>query len=225
MTMQLDAKVRRVNSAGAAENTSKKHKCDPRRSSRPSNITKYWLSQPSDLDSIVYETEIIDDLKNIKETPDDESETDNSISSTEKSSFVYAEVLYTFNSVGPQELSLQKGCLVEVLKRETGPWWWGRIKHDAVADDEETHQGWFPKEFVKVLPIFGKTRKIISHRSAEFDCDIHQDALLPPISTAPSVIPSLSNSESFKLMRDNVIKELLETEISYVKLLNALVDG
>lgn len=48
---------------------------------------------------------------------------------------VYAEVLYTFKAVGAEELSLERGALVEVLRMETGPWWWGQIKHDAILSD------------------------------------------------------------------------------------------
>lgn len=40
---------------------------------------------------------------------------------------VYAEVLYAFKAVGAEELSLERGALVEVLRMESGPWWWGNI--------------------------------------------------------------------------------------------------
>lgn len=65
---------------------------------------------------------------------------------------VYAEVLYTFKAVGAEELSLERGALVEVLRIESGPWWWGRIKLDAIlsGSQAEPRQGWFPRDFVKV---------------------------------------------------------------------------
>lgn len=65
---------------------------------------------------------------------------------------MYAEVLFTFKAGGPQELSLEKGALVEVLRVEPGPWWWGCIKHDAILSSQSSNQseGWFPKDFVKV---------------------------------------------------------------------------
>ena len=64
---------------------------------------------------------------------------------------VYAEVLYTFKAVGSEELSLERGALVEVLRMESGPWWWGQIKHDAILSPQnEQRQGWFPRDFVKV---------------------------------------------------------------------------
>lgn len=65
---------------------------------------------------------------------------------------VYAEVLYAFKAVGAEELSLERGALVEVLRMESGPWWLGRIKHDAIllSEKNELRQGWFPRDFVKV---------------------------------------------------------------------------
>lgn len=176
---------------------------------------------------------MMNNLENIKHIDDDDngSDTDSltsnhveDIEDDGQPAVVYAEVLYQFQAGGPHELSLEKGSLLEVIKRETGPWWWGRLKFDAVVDEEavEIQQGWFPKDFVKVLPTFGHNRRIISTQSStEYDCDNHL-ATLPPTSAAPSISSSQSNSE---IMRDNVIKELLETEINYVKLLNSLVEG
>lgn len=69
---------------------------------------------------------------------------------------VYAEVLYSFKAVGAEELSLERGALVEVLRIESGPWWWGQIKHDAILSgpQHEPRQGWFPRDFVKVRYLF-----------------------------------------------------------------------
>lgn len=65
---------------------------------------------------------------------------------------VYAEVLFPFEPVGDQELALEKGALVEVIRRDPGPWWWGQIKHDEIVASiiMEQPQGWFPKDFVRV---------------------------------------------------------------------------
>lgn len=174
---------------------------------------------------------MMNNLENIKHIDDDDGSDTDSLTSNHveeieedsHSGVVYAEVLYQFQAGGPQELSLMKGSLVEVLRRESGPWWWGRLKYDAIVSGEaiEVHQGWFPKDFVKVMPTFGQNRKIMSQSSTEYDCD-NQLASLPPTSAAPSISSSQSSSE---IMRDNVIKELLETEINYVKLLNSLVEG
>lgn len=192
---------------------------------------KRSLSQPSDLDVIVCENKMMNNLENIKHIDDDASDTD-SLSSNHVDDIdddgphqiVYAEVLFPFQAGGPQELSLEKGTLVQVIKREVGSWWYGRVKYDAVVNDNEIelNQGWFPKDFVKVIPTYGNNnhnRKIIQQSSN--DCDINA-TLPPPSSTAPTISSSQSSSE---IMRDNVIKELLETEINYVKLLNSLVNG
>lgn len=173
----------------------------------------------------------MNNLEHIKHIDDDDGSDSDSLASNHveeieedgQAGVVYAEVLYQFQAGGPQELSLQKGSLIEVLKRESGPWWWGRLRYDGIMSGEamEVQQGWFPKDFVKVIPSFGQSRKIMSQSSTEYDCDNHL-ASLPPTSMAPSISSSQSNSD---IMRDNVIKELLETEINYVKLLNSLVEG
>jgi Rho guanine nucleotide exchange factor 4/29 len=218
--------VRRANSAKVTTTTAKTQRIDSKGSITKTAIAKRSLSQPTDLDVIECENNMMNNLDNIKHIDDDASDTD-SLSSNHvdeidddgQRSVVYAEVLYKFQAGGPQELSLEKGILVEVIKRESGPWWWGRIKYDAVVDDNEIEalQGWFPKDFVKVIPSYGTNRKTSIHQSF-IDCDIH----LPPSSAAPTISSSQSSSE---IMRDNVIKELLETEINYVKLLNSLVNG
>lgn len=93
-------------------------------------------------------------MKTLKADVDD-SDTDSEPVAMENGlehQIVYAEVLHTFKAVGAEELSLERGALVEVLRMESGPWWWGRIKHDAIlcAPQNEPRQGWFPKDFVKV---------------------------------------------------------------------------
>jgi len=223
--------VRRANSAKVSNSNSNKAFQNGAKNSLGTNsiISKRSYSQPSDLDAIVScESKMMNNLEDIKHIDDDEGSDTDSLTSNHveeieedaQQSVVFAEVLYQFQAGGPQELSLQKGSLVEVLKRESGPWWWGRLKYDAIVSTDivDTQHGWFPKDFVKVLPTFG--RKILP-QSSEFDCDNHL-ASLPPSSAAPSISSSQSSSE---IMRDNVIKELLETEINYVKLLNSLVEG
>lgn len=216
--------MRRANSAKVSNVTIKSTRNNNNIKQSPQ--TKRSLSQPSDLDVILCENKMMNNLDNIKHIDDDDASDSDSLSSNhvdeldeeQQNGAVYAEVLYRFDAGGPQELSLEKGTLVEVIKRESGPWWWGRIKYDAVINDNEIemHQGWFPKDFVKVIPTYGTNRKII-HQQASNDCDIH-----PPTSAAPTISSSHSSSE---IMKDNVIKELLETEINYVKLLNSLVNG
>ncbi|XP_053674386.1 uncharacterized protein LOC128724690 [Anopheles nili] len=175
----------------------------------------------------------------------------------------FAEVLFSFRPGGPQELGLEKGALVEVLKREAGPWWWGRLKSDAVVanggDDRKSSDcGWFPKDFVKIVPTYAKPKQIIiisnsgssetgkqqHYGVAGEDDDAGSSAstligdgggncdssrLMGGLSVTNEGSTSggepLEGATSHDLTKENIIKELLETEINYVKLLNSLCLG
>lgn len=164
-------------------------------------------------------------IENIKHIDDEEGSDTDSFTSNHLDDIevddAYAEVMYSFQASGANELSLEKGVVVQILKREPGPWWWGRVKYD----DVDQH-GWFPKDFVKLMPTFATTprraNKFKNQLSSDSDCDNHPASSLPPTTAAPTIASSQSNSE---LMRDNAIKELLEAEINYVKLLHSLVEG
>lgn len=138
----------------------------------------------------------------------------------------FAEVLYQFQSGGPQELPLEKGALVEILRRESGPWWWGQVVYDSILSNTtalEGQQGWFPKDFVKIIPSFSRPRAQLTNSNKK--CDISQiKASLPPPSSIP-VVASQCLVPNRDTLRDNVIKELLETELNYVKLLGSLCLG
>lgn len=187
---------------------------------------------------------------------------------------VYAEVLYNFKAVGAEELSLERGALVEVMRIESGLWWWGRIKHDAILSNQNSQQseGWFPRDFVRVsngigCHIFGSIflyssrfkrfefftqvldsfqqpiKKTLSQQQSpppplpqqqqlsnkllsETNCDI--DYLRHPEPTLKLFVnDSRPESEHVanEAMRENVIRELLETEENYVKLLSSLCFG
>uniref|UniRef100_A0A182YLV1 DH domain-containing protein n=1 Tax=Anopheles stephensi TaxID=30069 RepID=A0A182YLV1_ANOST len=184
---------------------------------------------------------------------------------------VFAEVLFSFRPGGPQELGLEKGALVEVLKREAGPWWWGRLKSDAIVttpagvdgERKPSDCGWFPKDFVKIVPTYAKPKQILiisnsettskqtapsshSHGACEDDdggssastlieggnCD-SSTRLMGGLSVASDGSPVASTgtppdagvASHPDLTKENIIKELLETEINYVKLLNSLCLG
>lgn len=171
-------------------------------------------------------------IENIKHIDDEEgSDTDSFTSNPLEDIDVddaHAEVLYSFQANGANELALEKGAIIHILKREEGPWWWGRVKFDNTDDPTACQHGWFPKDFVKLIPTFAsqsRTHKFKNQLSSDSDCDNHQHypaTSLPPTTAAPTIASSQSNSE---LMRDNAIKELLEAEINYVKLLHSLVEG
>lgn len=95
---------------------------------------------------------------NFRCTEADDSDTDSEsiiLEAVNSNQMVYAEVLYNFKAVGAEELSLERGALVEVMRIESGPWWWGRIKHDAILSNQNSQQseGWFPRDFVRVSNI------------------------------------------------------------------------
>lgn len=173
----------------------------------------------------------------------------------------YAEVLYPFRPASEQELRLEQGALVEVLHREPGPWWWGRLKVDAVAEsadiDSLPTEGWFPKDFVRLIePLYAmqserRQPRLAAVRSvaaaaptgAPFaeatNCDIRLGerlAVAMDSETAtsfkraasespPSLSPRPVSMQNTELIRLNVIKELLDTEVNYVNLLAALCQG
>lgn len=225
-------------------------------------LSKRSYSQPSSLDRIPPPLP----------PPDCESDSD---SLTNEYQPVYAEVLYTFKPLGPQELALEKGELVEVIKRDSGPWWWGHIKHEAILSSSATqlHEGWFPKEFVRILSATSFSTKPSSDRQQQ-----HHSPVPPPLPSASSyqlevesayqpkdvvTTPTASSDINNSLMigqnsqqqqqqrnssapkprrlfkqrpvscefpcsdaiRNNIIKELLDTEINYVKLLTSLCEG
>jgi len=165
-------------------------------------------------------------LANRGETDDDDEEEEDdaqSCSSQLEDEPVFAEVLYTFNPGGPQELALEKGCLVEVLRKETGPWWWGQVKHDAViasSDQYVLSEGWFPKDFVRVLPAYQKAADFHTHLVPNNTCDSmpHEQISL----MASEIAAHQWDSEA---RRESIVKELLEAEINYVKLLSSICAG
>lgn len=226
-----------------------------------------------------------------------------SSSHADASSSVFAQVLYPFRPASEQELALEQGALVEVLHREPGPWWWGRIRMDDNADadddddgdDEDNNaadeseeaavgkEGWFPKDFVRliVVPLYapvllgvraarrrGGVLGSLACASVPFaeaiNCDIRlgeqlmaaaqaaaaasptEETVVPTAATAttetettimtpsfkraasespPNVSPRPMSMQASDMIRMNVIKELLDTEENYVKLLAALCQG
>lgn len=215
------------------------------------------LSQPTGLDRLS------------RHDGDELSDTDSISSKTQDTSEerpCFAEVLYSFSPGGPEELALQKGDLVEVIKKDSGPWWWGKIKQEQIIASSGHVQelyGWFPKDFVKVLPTFAKPRlprhmyKRRHHhhhrrsrsqsddmgRDMTDDDDEEEESVVVPSRDTKVVVvtngssgehdgtddtdeqrPSLSSQNS-ETMRHNAVRELLEAEMNYVKLLESICIG
>ncbi|KAH8232716.1 hypothetical protein KR038_001671 [Drosophila bunnanda] len=185
---------------------------------------------------------------------------------------IYAEVLYNFTAAGPQELGLERGMLIEILRKEVGPWWFGRIKKEdtnLVEDILDPELGWFPKEFVRIIHcpetdiFFNEHRAAAADAEAEANAEAEEAAAgegacgggepsipvpvdaftedadvtvttdqsnvtlividSPPTPlSVPSVDIQLNHNT---ILRRSAVRELLETEANYVKLLAAICDG
>lgn len=167
--------------------------------------------------------------------------------------------------------------LIEILRKEVGPWWFGRIKKEdtnLVEDILDPELGWFPKEFVRIIHcpetdiFFNAHSAAAADAEAEAEAEAEADAeaeeaagegagsggepSIPlPVSTftedadvtvttdqsnvtliviesppnplsAPSADIQLDHNT---ILRRSAVRELLETEANYVKLLAAICDG
>ncbi|XP_033243108.1 uncharacterized protein LOC108152097 isoform X2 [Drosophila miranda] len=168
---------------------------------------------------------------------------------------IYAEVLYNFTAGGPQELGLERGMLIEILRKEVGPWWFGRIKKEETSRVDEIldpELGWFPKEFVRLIQCPETDGFFNAHRSAAATAREDGDAVPVPVaefakeadvtmatdqSNITTIViesppmpsngyPTLNALDSDNnVLRRSAVRELLETEVNYVKLLAAICDG
>ncbi|XP_067648118.1 serine-rich adhesin for platelets [Eurosta solidaginis] len=153
--------VRRVNSAKAASMTDKSATLNVKgkmlkrmeiyggsmEREAPESLPARSLSQPNGLDTC--------GIGRAGELDDSDSDSVTSHEEATNSYPLYAEVLYSFTAAGPQELGLERGTLIEVLRKEVGPWWFGRIRKEEnntlVEEILDPELGWFPKEFVRVI--------------------------------------------------------------------------
>ncbi|XP_034136464.1 uncharacterized protein LOC117588983 isoform X1 [Drosophila guanche] len=215
----------------------------------PESLPTRSLSQPNGLEAYGIGYPDISD-----------SDSDSIASHEEATSYyptIYAEVLYNFTAGGPQELGLERGMLIEILRKEVGPWWFGRIKKeetnrvDEILDPE---LGWFPKEFVRIIQCPETDRFFNAHQAAseakqasttagevgdsvpvpvaDFpkDADVTMATDQSNITTIVIEAPPLSSNGVFTLenetvLRRGAVRELLDTEVNYVKLLEAICDG
>ncbi|XP_032309491.1 uncharacterized protein LOC6507673 isoform X3 [Drosophila ananassae] len=194
---------------------------------------------------------------------------------------IYAEVLYNFTAGGPQELGLERGMLIEILRKEVGPWWFGRIKKEETNLVEEIldpELGWFPKEFVRIIhcpetdvffnahraaaaeaaaaeeeaaataagsggeattttstttiPIpvttFDQDAEAIGNGDGDLDVTVTTDQsniTTIVIESPPNPLSSNVPLDQENILRRSAVRELLETEVNYVKLLASICDG
>ncbi|XP_032575462.1 uncharacterized protein LOC6610169 isoform X4 [Drosophila sechellia] len=220
----------------------------------PESLPTRSLSQPNGLESYGMGRPDLED-----------SDSDSVASNEEAVSFyptTYAEVLYNFTAGGPQELGLERGMLIEILRKEVGPWWFGRIKKEEtnlVEDILGPELGWFPKEFVRIIHCPETDNFFIAHRAAADEAAVAEAKALaeegsvpvpvaafaedtdvtvttdqsnvtliviesPPTPSAPSV-DFVAQPDHSTIIRRSAVRELLDTEVNYVKLLAAICDG
>ncbi|XP_017057863.1 uncharacterized protein LOC108099077 isoform X5 [Drosophila ficusphila] len=221
----------------------------------PESLPTRSLSQPNGLESYGMGRLNLDD-----------SDSDSVASNEDAVSYypnIYAEVLYNFTAGGPQELGLERGMLIEILRKEVGPWWFGRIKKEAtnlVEDILDPELGWFPKEFVRIIHCPQTDIFFNAHRAAAAEAEAEQakscgeEGSIPvPVAAFPGdtdvtvttdqsnvtliVIESPPNPlrasdadrsaqlDHITILRRSAVRELLDTEVNYVKLLAAICDG
>lgn len=192
-------------------------------------------------------------------------------------------MLYNFTAAGPQELGLERGTLIEILRKEVGPWWFGRIKKEDASLVEEIldpELGWFPKDFVRIIHspetdaffnlhkmegVGEEAKEQLNENEmpvpiAELNSSCEEDAAnstmtvdqsnittivieSPPApSTSAEAAAAASASaeatteaatsarinvpmDNCDVLRRSAVRELLETEVNYVKLLGAICEG
>ncbi|XP_037719674.1 uncharacterized protein LOC119553388 isoform X2 [Drosophila subpulchrella] len=261
-----DPKVRSIRRTNSAKTTSifgpftvrtKHARSDKVEREAPESLPTRSLSQPNGLESYGMGRPDLDD-----------SDSDSVASNEEAVSYyptIYAEVLYNFTAGGPQELGLERGMLIEILRKEVGPWWFGRIKKEEtnlVEDILDPELGWFPKEFVRIIHCPETDIFFNAHRAAAAEAQAEaeeatargEEGSIPvPVATyvedadvtvttdqsnvtliviesppAPMILPSsdsMAQLDHNTILRRSAVRELLDTEVNYVKLLASICDG
>lgn len=191
-------------------------------------------------------------------------------------------MLYNFTAAGPQELGLERGTLIEILRKEVGPWWFGRIKKEDASLVEEIldpELGWFPKDFVRIIhspetdaffnlhkmegvgeeakeqlnenemPVpIAELNSSCEEEAANSTMTVDQSNITtiviesPPAPSTSAEAAAASASveatteaatsarinvpmDNCDVLRRSAVRELLETEVNYVKLLGAICEG
>ncbi|XP_043951252.1 uncharacterized protein LOC108029387 isoform X3 [Drosophila biarmipes] len=261
-----DSKVRSIRRTNSAKTSSilgpftvktKRVRADKVEREAPESLPTRSLSQPNGLESYGMGRPDLED-----------SDSDSVASNEEAISYyptIYAEVLYNFTAGGPQELGLERGMLIEILRKEVGPWWFGRIKKEEtnyVEDILEPELGWFPKEFVRIIHCPETDIFFTAHRAAAAEAETEADETAAPgeeesipvsVSTfvedadvtvttdqsnvtliviesppAPKILSSsdpIAQLDNNTILRRSAVRELLDTEVNYVKLLASICDG
>ncbi|GAB0088552.1 hypothetical protein DMENIID0001_030080 [Sergentomyia squamirostris] len=141
-----------------------------------------------------------------------------SLQDEEEKAPIYAEAIFAFQASDTQELGLKKGDLIEVFVYDDCPWWWGRLMipdtQPTMSAPSSARDGWFPRDFVKVIPSVAVRNK----KSENL-------AVNPPEDLLSRISHGEKSQEYQSNFRENAIRELLDAETAYVNLLSSLCYG
>ncbi|XP_015606220.1 uncharacterized protein LOC107272983 isoform X2 [Cephus cinctus] len=123
----------------------------------------------------------------------------------EEEMVILAEAVWDHVAMEPEELAFRAGDVIDVLETLDKDWWWGSCRGE---------HGWFPAAFVRLR---------VSQEDTVEDC------LAAMASGAPSnaqlrrrtSVSLLSNEQ----VRTSVVRELVQTERDFVKVLRDMVEG
>ncbi|XP_046420190.1 uncharacterized protein LOC124179639 isoform X1 [Neodiprion fabricii] len=152
-------------------------------------------------------------------TSDDEMMSDSessvaSLSDRKKSSFeqtmeedvaILAEAVWDHVAMEPEELAFRAGDVIDVLDTIDRDWWWGSCRNE---------HGWFPAAFVRLR---------VSQEDTVEDC-------LAAMASGVSMNSQLRRRTSVSLLsneqvRSSVVRELVQTERDFVKILRDVAEG
>ncbi|XP_059615577.1 uncharacterized protein LOC132261067 [Phlebotomus argentipes] len=143
-----------------------------------------------------------------------------SLQEEEEKAPIYAEAVFAFQASDTQELALRKGDLIEVFVYDDCPWWWGKLMIPDTAPamgSPATRDGWFPRDFVKVIPSVA----VRSKKAESLAVNAPEESLARRNGGAEKP----SSTEHQVNFRENAIRELLDAETVYVNLLSSLCYG
>ncbi|GLG98029.1 Protein still life, isoform SIF type 1, partial [Gryllus bimaculatus] len=116
-----------------------------------------------------------------------------------------AEAVWDHVTMEPEELAFRAGDVIEVLDRVNRDWWWGLCGEES---------GWFPAAFVRLR---------VSQEDTVEDC-------LAAMATGSRSNSQLRRRTSVSLLsndqvRSSVVRELINTERDFVKILRDMTEG
>ncbi|XP_049771951.1 spermatogenesis-associated protein 13 [Schistocerca cancellata] len=118
---------------------------------------------------------------------------------------ILAEAVWDHVTMEPEELAFRAGDVIEVLDSVNRDWWWGTRGEDS---------GWFPAAFVRLR---------VSQEDTVEDC-------LAAMAAGSAATSQLRRRTSVSLLsndqvRSSVVRELINTERDFVKILTDVAEG